>query len=92
MSRRSVTGLPGFQVLLRVDESTYEPVRDFFKKLGGKAMGKDHPIAWINTSQGGRFFYTQLGHDVRSLDTLFGTRHVMNAIRWAAAADPANQK
>ena len=27
---RTVTGLPGFKVLLRVDESTFEPVRDYF--------------------------------------------------------------
>ena len=52
----SVTGKPGFQVLLRVDESTYEPVREFFQDRGGKAMGKDHPIAWTNTLNG-RFFY-----------------------------------
>ncbi|MGC6582719.1 MAG: ThuA domain-containing protein [Akkermansiaceae bacterium] len=81
---RSVTGLPGFQVLLRVDESTYEPVRDFFKKRGGRAMGKDHPIAWINTLNDGRFFYTELGHDVRSLETPFGRQHLLEAIRWAA--------
>ncbi len=85
---RSVTGMPGIQVLLRIDESTYEPVRDLFKELGGKPMGKDHPIAWTNTSQGGRFLYTQLGHDVRSLDTEFGTRHVMNAIHWSAEKSP----
>ncbi len=80
----SVTGKPGFQVLLRVDESTYEPVRDRFKTRGGKPMGKDHPIAWTNVSQGGRFFYTELGHDVRSLDTKFGRQHIIEGIRWAA--------
>ncbi len=84
---RTVTGLPGFQVLLRVDESTYEPVREYFKERGGKAMGKDHPIAWTNTLNGGRFFYTELGHDVRSLDTKFGRQHILEAIRWAAKKD-----
>ena len=79
----SVTGKPGFQVLLRVDESTYEPVREFFQDRGGKAMGKDHPIAWTNTLNG-RFFYTELGHDVRSLETPFGKQHIIEAIRWAA--------
>ena len=79
----SVTGKPGFQVLLRVDESTYEPVREFFQDRGGKAMGKDHPIAWTNTLNG-RFFYTELGHDVRSLETPFGRQHIIEAIRWAA--------
>lgn len=81
---RVVTGRPGIQVLLRVDESTYEPVRELFKERGGKAMGKDHPIAWTNTLDGGRFFYTELGHDVRSLETPFGRQHVIEAIRWAA--------
>lgn len=84
---RSVTGLPGFQVLLRVDESSYEPVRQLFVERGGKAMGKDHPIAWLHKNGGGRFFYTELGHDVRSLETDFGKQHIVEAIRWAAAAD-----
>ena len=80
---RSVTKLPGFKVLLRVDESSYEPVRDYFKTRGGKAMGKDHPIAWLHENDGGRFFYTELGHDVRSLDTKFGRQHIVEAIKWA---------
>ena len=82
---RSVTKLPGFKVLLRVDESTYDPVRDYFKERGGKAMGTDHPIAWLHQNEGGRFFYTELGHDVRSLDTDFGRQHIIEAIKWAAA-------
>ena len=80
---RSVTGLPGFKVLLRVDETTYEPVRDYFKTRGGKAMGKDHPIAWLHENDGGRFFYTEFGHDVRSLNTKFGRQHIVEAIKWA---------
>ena len=54
---RAVTGLPGFNVLLRVDESTYTPVRDYFKTRNGKPMGADHPIAWTHEpATGGRFF------------------------------------
>lgn len=81
---KTVTGLPGVKVLLRVDESTFEPVRDYFKTRGGKPMGKDHPICWTREVQGGKFFYTELGHDVRSLDTDFGRQHVVEAVRWAA--------
>ena len=56
---RAVTRQPGFQVLLLVDETTYEPVRDYFKTRSGKAMGADHPIAWTHEPRtGGRFFYT----------------------------------
>ncbi|MDG2382144.1 MAG: ThuA domain-containing protein [Pirellulaceae bacterium] len=81
---RSVTGLPGFQVLLRVDESTYEPVQKYFQERGGKPMGKDHPIAWTHEVGDSRFFYTELGHDLRSLNTKFGRQHVIEGIRWAA--------
>jgi type 1 glutamine amidotransferase len=85
---RSVTGRPGFRVLMRLDESTYEPVRPYFKERGGKPMGKDHPAAWTHEAEGGRFFYTELGHDLRSLDTPFGRQHITAAIRWAAEKAP----
>lgn len=81
---KSVTGLEGTQVLLRVDESTYEPVRDYFKKREGKPMGEDHPIAWTRIWGGGRFFYTELGHDIRALDTDFGKQHIIEGIKWVA--------
>jgi len=74
-----------FQVLLRVDETTYEPVRDYFKSREGKPMGKDHPIAWTHEPKsGGRFFYTEFGHDLRSLNTPFARQHVLAGILWAA--------
>jgi len=83
---RSVTGLPGFQVLLRVDETTYEPVRDYFKTRNGKPMGPDHPIAWTHEPKtGGRFFYTEFGHDLRSLSTPFVRQHILEGIKWAAS-------
>lgn len=89
---KSVTGLPGVNVLLRVDESTFEPVRDYFQTRGGKPMGKDHPICWTREIEGGRFFYTELGHDVRSLDTKFGKQHIVEAIRWAAKEPNAKRE
>ncbi len=87
---RSVSGLPGFQVLLRVDESTYTPVREYFETRNGKAMGADHPICWTNTLNDGRFFYTEIGHDVRSLETDFGRRHLVEAIRWAGRQEKSS--
>ena len=82
---RTVTGLSGFKVLMRVDETTYDPVRDYFKTRNGKAMGKDHPIAWTNEpDSGGRFFYTEFGHDLRSLSTPFARQLILKGIRWAA--------
>ncbi|MDZ4403399.1 ThuA domain-containing protein [Prosthecobacter sp.] len=87
---RSVTSLLGFSVLLRVDETTFTPVRDFFKTRGGKPMGADHPIAWTHEpAAGGRFFYTEFGHDLRSLSTPFVRSHILAGIRWAAGAAKA---
>jgi uncharacterized protein len=81
---RTVTGRPGFQVLMRVDESTYEPVQEWFRQRNGKPMGKDHPIAWTHEpGNGGRFFYTEFGHDLRSLNTPFARQHLLEGIRWA---------
>lgn len=81
---RSVTGQPGFQVLMRVDETTYEPVRKFFQTRGGKPMGQDHPISWTHLPPtGGRFFYTEFGHDLRSLNTPFARQHLLGGIKWA---------
>lgn len=84
---RSVTGLPGFTVLMRVDESTFQPVRAYFQTRGGKPMGKDHPIAWTHEPEtGGRFFYTEFGHDLRALSTPFARQHIIEGIKWAAGA------
>lgn len=81
---RSVTGLPGVRVLMRVDESSYEPVRKKFQGNGGKPMGKDHPAAWCREVDGGRFFYSALGHDPRALSTPFGRQHLLGGLSWAA--------
>jgi trehalose utilization protein len=84
--KRSVRGLPGVQVLLTLDEKSYDPVRPLFKQRGGKAMGADHPMAWLREYEGGRFAYTMIGHDTRPLETDFGETHVVRLIRWAAGA------
>ncbi len=81
---KAVTDLEGVQVLLRADETSYDPVRAHFKKKGGKAMGADHPVSWIREWQGGRFFYTGIGHDERSTNTEFGRKHILGGINWAA--------
>lgn len=61
-------------VLLTVDETTY----------AGGGMGADHPIAWYRPYDGGKSFYTALGHGkARWSEPLF-LRHVLGGIRWAA--------
>ena len=84
--KRSVRDLPGVTVLLTLDEHSYDPVRPLFKARGGRAMGKDHPMAWIRDFEGGRFAYTMIGHDARPLETDFAEQHLLRLIRWAAGA------
>ena len=59
-------------------ETTYTPVRDYFKTRNGKAMGADHPIAWTHEpATGSRFFYTAFDHDLRTLSTPFVCQHIL---------------
>ena len=88
---KSVTGLSGVKVLLRVDEKSYDPVRDAFKTRGGKPMGVDHPVSWIREFEGGRFFYTELGHEVKSLNTKFGHQHLIEGLRWIIKSNSKNK-
>ena len=47
--------------ILAVDESTYNPKVQWGEKKA-EGMGKLHPIAWYHNYDGGRSFYTALGH------------------------------
>ncbi|HVR84991.1 MAG TPA: ThuA domain-containing protein [Planctomycetota bacterium] len=47
-------------------------------------MGKDHPAAWCRAIEGGRFFYTAIGHDTRALLSPFGRQHLLGGLQWAA--------
>jgi type 1 glutamine amidotransferase len=62
------------RVLLSVDDTTYE---------GGK-HADDHPIAWCQEFEGGRTFYTALGHfDEAYADEAF-LGQLLNAIAWTS--------
>jgi cytochrome c len=64
---------PDIKVLLKLDEKTYK---------GGK-MNDNHPIAWYHEFDGGRSFYTGLGHTEESYaDSLF-LKHILGGIQYA---------
>jgi type 1 glutamine amidotransferase len=46
-------------------------------------MGADHPIAWFHTYEGGRSFYTALGHTRESYSEPAFLAHVEGGIEWA---------
>jgi type 1 glutamine amidotransferase len=64
---------PDVKVLLKLDETTYE---------GGK-MNNNHPMAWYHTYDGGRAFYTALGHTDASYSEPLFLRHVLAGIQYA---------
>jgi cytochrome c len=65
---------PSVHVLATVDEATYT----------GGAMGADHPIAWCRFFDGGRTWYTALGHTAESWSEPLFLEHVLGGIGFAA--------
>jgi len=61
-------------VLLSINEKEYE---------GGK-LGGDHPLAWCREFEGGRSFYTSLGHFDEAYDDTIFLSHLLNGILWVA--------
>ncbi|WP_016908019.1 ThuA domain-containing protein [Streptomyces xiaopingdaonensis] len=66
-------------VLATLDESTYS----------GGNMG-DHPISWCKEYDGGRSFYTGLGHTKESFAEPAFVQHVLGGIQYATGAADAD--
>ncbi len=69
--------------LLSVDEKSYNP----YAKWGeneGKGMGNFHPISWYHPYDGGRAFYTALGHIPLTYSDQIFQNHIYGGIYWAA--------
>ncbi len=64
---------PEIKVLAYLDESTYE---------GGK-NGEKHPFIWYHEFDGGRAFYTGVGHRDDNYDEPLVIQHIVAAIMWA---------
>jgi uncharacterized protein len=58
------------KVLLTLDESSYE----------GGTNGAYHPIAWYHEFDGGRSFYTGLGHTIESYSEPEFRRHILGGV------------
>jgi type 1 glutamine amidotransferase len=84
---RPVTGLPGVEVLLRLDEKSFDPVREHPLYRDKKPMGDDHPICWRRKLAKGRYLFTGLGHDIRSIDTNFARDHFVASMKWTAGRE-----
>jgi type 1 glutamine amidotransferase len=66
---------PQVQVLLSVEEASYR----------GGGMGSDHPLAWCRELDGGRSFYTALGHAPVDYEEPDFLGHLDGGLGWALA-------
>ncbi|NDE11353.1 MAG: PKD domain-containing protein, partial [Chitinophagia bacterium] len=61
------------KVLITIDEKSYN---------GGK-NGDNHPMAWYHDYDGGRAFYTNLGHTTESFSEAPYLNHILGGIKYA---------
>ncbi len=60
-------------VLIKIDEKTYH----------GGVNGDNHPMAWYHDYDGGRAFYTNLGHTSESYKEDLYLKHILGGIKYA---------
>ena len=63
----------GLHILMELDEESYK----------GGTMGQHHPIAWFREFDGGRSFYTGLGHTDEAYDEALFQKHIIGGIKYA---------
>jgi type 1 glutamine amidotransferase len=68
----------GINVLITIDENSYK---------GGK-NGEYHPMSWYHEYDGGRSFYTEMGHDNTSYADPVYMQHILGGIKYAMGAKP----
>ncbi|MEX2345457.1 MAG: ThuA domain-containing protein [Balneolaceae bacterium] len=69
--------------LITVDEDTYDPSRTWGDDRE-TAMGDFHPMVWYQEYEGGRSFYTSLGHLPAVYNDPWFLAHIYGGIYWAA--------
>jgi cytochrome c len=68
---------PNIKVVLKIDEKSY---------VGGK-NGDNHPISWYQEFQGGRSFYTAMGHTDETFSEPLFLNHLYAGIKYTAGGD-----
>lgn len=69
--------------ILAVDENSYNTKVQWADKKG-EGMGTFHPISWYHNYDGGRAFYTALGHMPTDFSDAAFLNHLYAGIFWAA--------
>ena len=69
---------PAINVLMKIDEDSYE----------GGTHGGNHPMAWYHEYDGGRAFYTGLGHLSETYKDPIFLRHLLGGIEYTMSDKP----
>ena len=56
-----------------------DPQKD---KFPGKIFGDTYPLAWVHEFDGGRQFYTALGHKIEHYSDPVLRQHILGGIQW----------
>lgn len=64
---------PDVHVLIKIDETSY---------TGGGNNG-NHPMAWYHDYEGGKAFYTEMGHTKEAFVDPVYLQHILGGIEWA---------
>lgn len=64
-------------VLVKLDESTYE----------GGTNGDDHPMSWYHEYDGGRAFYTGMGHTIESYSEPLFLDHILGGLQYVLGGE-----
>jgi type 1 glutamine amidotransferase len=65
------------KVIMTLDESTLD-----FGTQNNLKMGDNHPIAWYHDFEGGRAFYTALGHTDQTFSEPLFLDHLRGALQY----------
>ncbi len=68
----------GLHALIKIDEKSYN----------GGTNGDNHPMSWYHNYDGGRAFYTALGHDNKSFEDPLYLKHLLGGILYALGKKP----
>lgn len=72
---------PDIHVLIAADLTTVEDTEK--EKYPGNIFGNYFPLAWCHEFDGGRQFYTALGHESRHYEDKLFLQHLLGGIKWA---------
>lgn len=71
---------PNIKVLITIDEKSY----------AGGTMGDYHPMSWYHEYDGGRAFYTNMGHTDETFSEPLVLQHYWAGLQWAMGGSKPN--